>query len=132
MIDALARKQNATVHDATYRFYLAQVAHGSLEAKSFAKAQDSAQESYYDLIGALRPWEGSSYLHRKKKEFGGYRQAFIDAFGVDPLDPAFKKWEAEAIAKANLVDGQPLPETPEETIQRRKREQDVQRKQQGR
>lgn len=101
LVDWLDRRSRAKGLDAALQFHLALVANSGLTEKSFDAAQEAAKEGYYDLVGAFRPWEGRSYLHRRQSEFKDSRQAYIDAFGVDPLDPAFKAWEAEQIRKLN-------------------------------
>ena len=101
LTQGLLRRKQYLIADATYRYQLAQISHGNLTPDSFAKVQDSARECYYDVIGALQPWEGQSYKARMKHEFRDYRQQYIDAFGVDPADPAFKAWEAAHIAALN-------------------------------
>lgn len=99
LCDALERRTRAKAVKAGLDYHLALVANGSLTEESFEKVQGTAQERYFDLLGALRPWEGKGYLDRKQAEFRDWRQAYIDEFGVDPLDPAFKAWEAEQLAK---------------------------------
>jgi hypothetical protein len=97
LTQALARKKNAQALDAGYRFYLAQVANGSLTEESFKKAQQSAQDAFHDYVGRLKPWQGKDFKDRKNREVTNYRQAYVDAFGFDPADPAFKEWEAKAL-----------------------------------
>jgi hypothetical protein len=99
MTDVLSRRTRAKVADASLRYHLALVANSGLKPGSFEKAQDTAKERFYDLLGCWRPWEGASYAERQAKEFADYRQAYVDAFGCDPYDPAFKTWEAEQIRK---------------------------------
>ena len=63
------------------------------------KRLEEAITGFWDIVGLLEPWHGRSYEERKGNEFRTYRQAYIDGFGVDPMDPRFKAWETEQIQK---------------------------------
>jgi hypothetical protein len=119
---ALERRTRAAAHDATFRFYLAQVANSGLTEESFGKVQDKATEAFYDLVGAHRPWEGKTYLDRKRDEATENRQAYIDTFGCDPYDPRYKAWEAEQLgrlAAGEFDEGPPAAEAAEAVLMRR-------------
>lgn len=77
--------------------HLALVSNSGLNENSFEKMQRQSHELYFDILGNVRPWEGADYTARKGNEFKRGRQAYIDAFGVDPLDPGFRAWEAQRI-----------------------------------
>ena len=114
VLSGLDRKTQLDVMDAKYRFYLAQVASADT-AETRERAFKVAEAAYYDYLGALRPWSGKTYVDRKKRELRTERQAYIDAYGVDPSDPAFKKWEAAAIAAA-VADRDKRTRTSDEVV----------------
>jgi hypothetical protein len=95
----MRRKARLTDIKAAFDFQLALLSAPNLTNDSFQRAQETARELYYDIVGTLRPWEGVTYADRKKKEFAHHRQAYIDAFGVDPMDEKFKEWESQQIDK---------------------------------
>jgi hypothetical protein len=103
LANGLARQKEAKSIDAAFRYHLSQVANGSLTEDSFKKSQEQAQDSYHDLIGRIKPWQGKDFISRKKREMTDYRQQYIDAWGVDPTDPAFKTYEVEAIKQAAIA-----------------------------
>jgi hypothetical protein len=98
LLRGMQRKVHLTDLHAAYDFQLALMSAG-LTDDGFKQTQENAKELYYDIVGALRPWEGISYTDRKKREFDAHRQSYIDAFDVDPLDEKFKEWEARQIDK---------------------------------
>jgi hypothetical protein len=101
LLKGLRREQRFKTADARFRFYLTQYAHTRPDdARGTEKAHKQAVEAYYDVIGAVVPWEGRTYAERAARTMRSDRQAYIDVCGVDPADPAFKKWEAEQIAAA--------------------------------
>ena len=112
IIRAMRRRNDSELHGNAYKFHLALLGNGRLTKESFERTQTAAQESFWDLVGTIRPWEGENYAARKNKEFDNHRQAYIDNFGVDPTDPRFKEWEAAQIAK--LKDRPPVVELTEE------------------
>ena len=132
LITALHRKRQGQADEARARYYGSLIGAG-LDAKSFKDIQTHLQEAHYDSIGALQPWNGKSFRDRKAEEFKDARQAYIDAFGVDPQDPAFKEWEAQTIAE--LQAASPETETDDERLTRRlaerDRNQDQKRKRKG-
>jgi hypothetical protein len=99
IISTMERDRTREAIRTTYDFRLALVANSGLTEDSWNKLQDLAEESRVDIISTLRPWEGKSYQDRKQKEFKSWRQRYIDSFGVDPADPKFKEWEANAISE---------------------------------
>ena len=122
VLRSLARQLDAQSIDVAYRYQLALVANGSLTPESFAKAQEAAREQYLDLIGCFRPWDGKGFVERKKSELKDGRQAYIDAFGVDPLDPAFKAWEAERIRRLKAGEFDERTEDSEAVVTKRLQE----------
>ena len=69
-----------------FNFHLALVSNSGLTDESFAKEQSKARDAFYDITGAIRPWEGVSAEARKAKEIKDLRQQYIAVFG-DPSDP---------------------------------------------
>ena len=100
MLAGMKRRRKASVIDARYRYYLAQLAIRGVSDESLEKIQQQAQIAYHDLLGSYEPWQGKTFVDVKQKEFRSARQEYIDAFGVDPADPKFKAWEADTIARA--------------------------------
>lgn len=100
----LQRKKELTATENRMRYYLAQLSSGTLNSEGTQKVCEAATETYDDLLGQLRPWQGRNAKEKKKQEFVSYRQAYADAFGVDPADPKFKEWEAEQIRKLREAD----------------------------
>lgn len=98
-LEALERRGKERAVQAAFDYHLALVANGSLTEKSFEGCQQAAKERYFDLLGTIRPWEGKSFAERKAAEFRDARQQYIDATGFDPLDPEFKKYEAQQIER---------------------------------
>lgn len=96
---------------------LAGLSNGGLTSDSHKKLTNVAKEQYYDLVGTIMPWEGLSFVDFKRNELDEARQAYIDAFNVDPLDPAFKSWEAEQIEALNRGDFEPAPTEDEKNVQ---------------
>lgn len=99
ILGTLERRGKERSVRAAFDFHLALVANGSLTEKSFEGCQDAAKERYFDLLGTIRPWEGKTYAERKASEFRDARQQYIDQTGFDPLDPAFKAYEAQQIER---------------------------------
>lgn len=134
LVTALGRKKDEKVYDATFRFGLALVANAGLTPDSFRKVQGDAQENYHDLVGTIRPWEGRSFTDRKRREMKDHRQAYIDAYGVDPASPEYKAWEAQQIARINAGEfDAPETETADQIVARRQRERaEAQRRAKGR
>lgn len=95
--------------DARYRFQLALMSNGSLSAETFSKSQDEAIDLYYQMVAVRQPWDGRSLRERKAREFKDYRQRYIDAFGVDPLDPKFKDWERRKVEEWEALQNAPKP-----------------------
>lgn len=96
---------------------LALVANGRLTDESWEKSRDAASELKQDIISTYRPWAGRSLKERQKKDFKDWRQRYIDAFGVDPHDPEFQKWEAETIKNLDRLSAE--AETDEERVTRK-------------
>ena len=111
MIDELAREDTGKVLDNAYRFHLALIGNGSLKEDSFKSAQSNAQNLFFDLMGTIRPWEGSSAEERKNQEIEALRARYIERFG-DPDDPEFQAemqrqleiWQASDDALRNTED----------------------------
>ena len=120
-LSEMQRRNDFQLFDAAYRFHLALLGNQGLTEKSFESNQQSAQERYWDMAGAKRPWEGVDYTERKQKEFTSYRQDYIDAFGVDPADPGFKQWEEARIRELRDTEEE-YQETAEEAVIRKLRE----------
>ena len=78
---------------------LSGLANSGLTPDSYSKIARGAKEQYYDLLGTIMPWEGLGFVDHKKNELDEARQAYIDNFNVDPLDPDFKKWESGQVEK---------------------------------
>jgi hypothetical protein len=116
LLKGLERRNRFLSYDAMFRMHLALVANSGLTEESFDKEKQIVQELYYDVIGQLRPWEGVSWKERKKAEVKSLRQQYIDNFGVDPADPAFKEWEAKQIAA--MLAGDDDEETDEQRVTR--------------
>jgi hypothetical protein len=95
------------------------MSNGSLAASAFGKAQDEAVDLYYQTLAVTQPWEGRSLRDRKAREFKDYRQRYIDAFGVDPLDPKFKDWERQKIAEWDALQNAPKQVTKEAVLAKR-------------
>ena len=137
VIDSLQRRKNYVIADAVFRSHLARQSNGSLSNDSFQAAQKDALEAFYDLLGAIRPWEGSSFEDRKGKEFSDYRENYKAAFGWDPYSDEFKEWEAEQIKKyreerqQRQLD-QEAEDAPFQNALKRVLERQQERKQQGR
>jgi hypothetical protein len=108
-----------------YRFHLALVSNSGLTEDSFKSAQTNARDTFFDLIGSLRPWEGTNAAERKGKEIEDLRQAYIDAFG-DPNDPVFAKQLEEGVAR--LLAAQHEKENREDDMDRVRRLQEEQAK----
>ncbi len=119
MLGALERRTKRRTLEAAFQFNLALVANSGLTEESFKEQQENGKERYFDLLGTYRPWEGRSYVDRKSTEFKDARQAYIDNFGVDPLDPRFKEWEAQTIAGFG---SEVMTESADELVTRRLRE----------
>lgn len=137
ILDGLQRRKNYVVADAVYKANLARVSNGSLTSDSFQKVQNDVQESFYDLVGTVRPWEGETFGERKAKEFEDYREHYKAAFGWDPLSDEFKEWEVEQIKKYREERNQRRLEqdaevAPFEAALKRVLERQEKRKQQGR
>jgi hypothetical protein len=122
LFQGMQQRANRTMIDAAYRFQLALVSNSQLTDDSFQKAQTRSVELFHDMIGALRPWEGASYVERKQQEFQDYRQMYIDAFDVDPSDPEFQAWEAQRIAEVNAGEFDVEEEDEEARVTRKLRE----------
>lgn len=101
----LQRKKEQTLVENRIRFYLAQMASGNLNDTGIREVVDAVNEAYDDLAGMIRPWQGRNAMEKKRKEFGSYRQAYAEAFGVDPADPRFKEWEADQIRQMSGQNG---------------------------
>lgn len=101
LLKGVQRKNHLVDLTAAYNYELALLSNSRLTDESFQSGQERAKELYYDIVSILRPWEGANYAERKKQEFDDHRQSYIDAFGVDPLDPEFQEWEAQQIDKIN-------------------------------
>ncbi len=97
LFDGMTRVKDREIYRTVYDLQLALVSNGRLTDESWGNAQESANELKVDIISTHRPWEGRSFKDRQKKDFKDWRQRYIDAFGVDPYDEEFKKWEAETI-----------------------------------
>lgn len=106
MLTAFERRQSSTLHLASYAQGLSAMMNPNLSEDGMRSAQKQILHSYYDLVGSLRPWEGVNYEQRKRSEAGADRQAYIDAFGVDPYDPEFKEWEARQIRNFRQIRGE--------------------------
>jgi len=98
-LETLERRGKEKAVNAAFAYHLALVANSGLTEESFEKCQAAAKERYFDLLGTIRPWEGKSFVERKAAEFKDARQMYIDATGFDPLDPAFKAYEAQQIER---------------------------------
>ncbi len=90
----MVKEDDLVLQQGVMAFHLALVSNSGLTEESFGKSQDNARNSFYDVVGLLRPWEGSSAAERKAREYSDLRQAYVDAFG-DPSDP---QWQAEQAA----------------------------------
>lgn len=99
LLDGVGRQKNYVVADAIFRANVAKASNGNLTEESFKQAQKDVQESFYDLLGTVKPWEGESFDDRKRQEFSDYREDYKQAFGWDPLSEEFKEWEANQIRK---------------------------------
>ena len=97
LIEGLNRRKNYVVADAAYRLQLAKLLVPNLKEEALQETAQTLLERFYDIVGAVRPWEGRSYEARKRSEISDYRQQYEEAFGWDPTDPAFKEWEAERL-----------------------------------
>lgn len=137
LLDGLQRRKNYVVADAIYKANLARVSNGSLTPDSFSQVQKDVQESFYDLVGTIRPWEGETYGQRKSQEFADYREDYKAAFGWDPYSDEFKEWEVEQIKKYREERHQrrleqEAEDAPFEAALKRVLERQQERKQQGR
>jgi hypothetical protein len=99
LMRAMERQNEFKRLSAAFQLTLTQLGNTRLTSDSYAKLQEAATTCFYDLVGTLKPWEGKDYEDRKKNEFADYRQRYVDAFGVDPVDEKFKAWEAEQVEK---------------------------------
>jgi len=98
LLDGLERKKTAETVDAAYRFYLAQLANGSLTSDSFKQSQDSAQDTFESYLQRIKPWHKGK-KERNRQMVDEARQAYINAFGEDPADPEFKRKAEEEAAR---------------------------------
>jgi len=96
LLSGLAREDDFKIQRSIFDFHRALMGNSGLTEDSFKSAQDHARDSFYDIIGSLRPWEGGSAQERKAKEVEDLRSAWFEAFGVDPND---KEWEAKQEAR---------------------------------
>ena len=122
LLHGLEQDLDAQVHDAGFRYYLAQVAHGNLTEECFSRMQEQAQAAYYRVINTARPWDKQSSLAQRKKEFINYRQQYIDVVGVDPSDPVFQAWQAQRIAEDEAMSAAAATQTAEAVIAQRAEE----------
>ena len=120
LLKGLRREQQFKMADARYRFYLTQYARA--DEGNADRAFKHTTEAYHDLLGVVTPWQGRTYEERMQRVLRSDRQDYIDAFGVDPSDPAFKRWEADQIAAA-VTETKRAAQilTPEEQLQNRLR-----------
>jgi hypothetical protein len=96
LLTAMAREDDQKIQKGVFDYHRALVANSGLTEESFKGAQTNARDAFYDLIGALRPWEGSSAKERAAKENEDMRLAWFQAFNIDPNDP---DWEEKNKAK---------------------------------
>lgn len=90
LLAALAKEDDLRIIENSYHFHLASIGNSSLDGESLKRLRDFARETFYDIMGNLRPWEGSTAEARKEKEIEDLRQRYINRFG-DPSDPAFQE-----------------------------------------
>lgn len=120
--EALERQGRATLLSAALQHHLALVSNSGLTEESFEKSQEAAKEGYYNLVGAVRPWEGRSYVERQQQEAKSWRQRYIDSTGADPCDPKFKEWEAQKIAAWQAKCAKKRDNDPEKKVLQRLRD----------
>lgn len=125
LISGLSRENDRAVYQARLDMQLALVANGRLTDESWEDSQEAAGRLRDDIISTYRPWEGRSFRDRQKKDFKDWRQRYIDAFGVDPNDPEFKEWEANAIAAMQEVSVE--VETDDQRVSRLLQEREVEK-----
>jgi hypothetical protein len=104
ILEGINRRNNLDITRLSYEKTLAVLGNSRLTDDSFKEAQQSAQTTFRRLIGLYRPWEGQDEDEQRRREFADYRQRYINAFGMDPYDPEFKRWEAGQIAKMREQD----------------------------
>lgn len=124
MLEGLDRRKKFLTESAELAYYAGIISNPKLTDESYQKLEVKLQDAYYATVNHLRPWVAVQSARRKGAEFSDARQKYIDAYGVDPADPKFKEWEAEAVRKL-LEDTDPVPLSPAEDLQarfRRKKE----------
>lgn len=89
LLNGMQQEEDLTVARSVFDYHLALVGNAGLTEDSFKGAQERARRAYQDILGVLRPWEGSAE-DRKKQEYQALRDAYVAHFG-DPSDPVWQE-----------------------------------------
>ena len=89
LLNSMQQEDNRKVLDYAYQLRLALVGNSGLSDESFKDVQAQAKETFFDILGNLRPWEGITGEARKNNEIADLRKQYIERFG-DPATPEFQ------------------------------------------
>jgi len=96
LLNAMVREDDFLLQRGIFDYHRSLASNSGLTEESFKLSQERARDSFHDILGALRPWEGSSAEERKAKEYADLRQAYVEAFG-DPSDPEYQAEQEEKL-----------------------------------
>ena len=124
VLNGIAKEDDLELQRNIFNFHLALVGNSGLTEDSFKSSQERARDTFFDIMGLLRPWEGMSAQARKKREVDSLREEYIKEFG-DPSDPEFQRREQESLEvwRREREEEQQQGQDPEERIYARRVEQ---------
>ena len=95
LVTEMSQEDDAKLKNKLYDYHLALVANSGLTEDSFKSVQESARNTFEEIIGTIRPWEGRSADQRAQTERDQFRDTFLALGGPDIDDEAAMKdyWE---------------------------------------
>jgi|TARA_R110000824_G_scaffold82768_4_gene207416 hypothetical protein len=79
----MAQEDDAKLKNKLYDYHLALVANSGLTEDSFKSVQESARNTFEEIIGTIRPWEGRSADQRAQTDRDQFRDTFLELGGPD-------------------------------------------------
>lgn len=99
LIRGMVWEDDLKLQRSVFDFHLALVSNSGLTEESFKQSQKHAKDAFYNILGLLRPWEGTTPEARQKQEIDALKQAYHEAFGESLDNPEFIQREKEAVAR---------------------------------
>jgi hypothetical protein len=123
MLNGLSRENDRERWQTQYDMDLALLGSERLKGEAWVKVHERVISVRDALLASISPWEDREMRGAKKKEFAGWREKYIAAYGMDPSSEEFKEWEAKQIEE--LEETRYEEETEDARVSRLLRERDA-------